>query len=104
MQDRGRKSRAVDVYFDRLRELDTIIGQGMAAGALLALALAVIVARRLTRPVVALTRAAARVAGGDLTPSVPVRSRDEVGQLTRAFNSMVEGLRQREIIRNAFGR
>jgi class 3 adenylate cyclase len=94
----------VDLYFDRLRELDTTIGLGMVAGALLALALAVVVARRLTRPVVALTRAAARVAAGDLTPAVPVRSRDEVGQLTRAFNGMVEGLRQREVIRNAFGR
>jgi class 3 adenylate cyclase len=94
----------VDFYFDRLRELDVTIVQGMLAGALLAVALAVIVARRLTRPVVALTGAAARVAGGDLSPSVPVRSRDEVGQLTHAFNAMVEGLRQREVIRNAFGR
>ena len=94
----------VDFYFDRLRELDATIVQGMLAGALLAVALAVIVARRLTRPVVALTGAAARVASGDLSPSVPVRSRDEVGQLTHAFNAMVEGLRQREIIRNAFGR
>jgi class 3 adenylate cyclase len=94
----------VDFYFDRLRELDATIAQGMAVGALLAVALAVIVARRLTRPVVALTGAAARVAGGDLTATLPVRSRDEVGQLTRAFNTMVDGLRQREIIRNAFGR
>jgi class 3 adenylate cyclase len=94
----------VDFYFDRLRELDATIIQGMLAGALLAVALAVIVARRLTRPVVALTGAAARVASGDLSPSVPVRSRDEVGQLTHAFNAMVEGLRQREVIRNAFGR
>ena len=94
----------VDFYFDRLRELDATIVQGMLAGALLAVALAVIVARRLTRPVIALTGAAARVAGGDLSPSVPVRSRDEIGQLTHAFNAMVEGLRQREVIRNAFGR
>jgi class 3 adenylate cyclase len=94
----------VDFYFDRLRELDATILQGMAAGALLAVGLAVIVARRLTRPVIALTGTAARVAGGDLSAIVPVRSSDEIGQLTRAFNTMVEGLRQREIIRNAFGR
>jgi class 3 adenylate cyclase len=54
--------------------------------------------------VVALTGAAARVAGGDLSPTVPVTSGDEVGQLTHAFNGMLDGLRQREIIRNAFGR
>src|SRR5882672_7034047 len=78
----------VDFYFDRLRELDTTIALGSLAGVLLALILAVVLARRLTRPVVALA----------------VTSRDEVGQLTRAFNAMVEGLRQREVIRNAFGR
>jgi class 3 adenylate cyclase len=94
----------VDFYLDRQRELDTTIAVGMLAGALLALVLAAVVARRLTRPVVALTGAAARVASGDLSPSLPVTSRDEIGQLTSAFNGMVEGLRQREIIRNAFGR
>jgi class 3 adenylate cyclase len=46
----------------------------------------------------------ARVAGGDLSQSLPVRSGDEIGQLTRAFNGMVEGLRQRDFIRNTFGR
>jgi class 3 adenylate cyclase len=94
----------VDFYFDRLRELDTTIALGSVAALLLALVLAVVFARRLTRPIVALTTAAGRVAAGDLSPVVAVTSRDEVGHLTRAFNAMVEGLRQREIIRNAFGR
>jgi len=94
----------VDFYFDRLRELDTTIALGSVAALLLALVLAVVFARRLTRPIVALTTAAGRVAAGDLSPVVATTSRDEVGLLTRAFNAMVEGLRQREIIRNAFGR
>src|SRR5205807_2016738 len=64
----------------------------------------VVFARRLTRPISALTGAVGRVAAGDLDQALPVRSRDEVGQLTRAFNEMVEGLRQRDFIRNAFGR
>jgi class 3 adenylate cyclase len=33
-----------------------------------------------------------------------VRSRDEVGQLTAAFNGMLDGLRQRDFIRDTFGR
>src|SRR6267378_2963499 len=41
----------VDFYFDRLRELDTTIALGSLAGVLLALILAVVLARRLTRPV-----------------------------------------------------
>jgi class 3 adenylate cyclase len=94
----------VDVFLDRLRELDATVLRGSAAGALCALMLGLLFARRLTRPISALTGAVARVAGGDLSQSLPVRSRDEVGVLTRAFNEMVEGLRQRDFIRNAFGR
>ncbi|HEY3099566.1 MAG TPA: adenylate/guanylate cyclase domain-containing protein [Methylomirabilota bacterium] len=94
----------VDFYFDRLRELDTTIAIGSLAGVVLSIILAVVFARRLTRPIVALTTAADRVAAGDLSQALAVRSRDEVGQLTRAFNAMVDGLRQREVIRNAFGR
>ncbi|HEX2440391.1 MAG TPA: adenylate/guanylate cyclase domain-containing protein [Methylomirabilota bacterium] len=94
----------VDVFLDRLHELDATIAQGSAAGAICALLLGLLFARGLTRPISALTGAVARVAGGDLSQSLPVRSRDEVGVLTRAFNEMVEGLRQRDFIRNAFGR
>ena len=44
------------------------------------------------------------MAEGDLSQELPVQSTDEVGVLTRAFNGMVEGLRQRDFIRNTFGR
>jgi class 3 adenylate cyclase len=94
----------VEIYFDRLRELEIAILQASAVGALAALILGLIVARRITRPVTALTRGVARVAEGDLSQSLPVRSKDEVGQLTHAFNGMLAGLRQRDFIRNAFGR
>ena len=33
-----------------------------------------------------------------------VKSKDEVGKLTQAFNDMMEGLRQRDFIRETFGR
>jgi class 3 adenylate cyclase len=95
---------AVDLYFDRLRELQTTIVQASVAGALAALLLGLLAARRLTRPIGALTEGVARVAAGDLSRELPVRSRDEIGQLTRAFNEMVGGLRQRDFIRHAFGR
>jgi class 3 adenylate cyclase len=94
----------VDVFLDRLDELNATIVKATLAGVLIALVVGLLVARRLTRPISALTGAVGRVAGGDLTQELPVRSRDEVGQLTRAFNEMVEGLRQRDFIRNAFGR
>ncbi|HEV8616571.1 MAG TPA: adenylate/guanylate cyclase domain-containing protein [Methylomirabilota bacterium] len=95
----------LEIYFDRLRELDTTIIQSSLAAALCALVLGLLFARRLTRPISRLTGAVAHVAAGDLSqPPVPVRSSDELGRLTRSFNDMVEGLRQRDFIRNAFGR
>jgi class 3 adenylate cyclase len=45
-----------------------------------------------------------RMAGGDLATRVPPTSRDEVGELTRAFNKMGESLSQKERIQRAFGR
>ena len=94
----------VEIYLDRLNELQFSILYASMAGALAALIVGLVMARRLTRPISALTRGVARVAEGDLSQALPVRSRDEVGVLTRAFNGMLEGLRQRDFIRNTFGR
>jgi sigma-B regulation protein RsbU (phosphoserine phosphatase) len=94
----------VEIYLDRLRVLRVAILQGALAGAVAALLVGVVFARRLTRPLAALTAGVARVAAGALDQTLAVRSRDEIGRLTEAFNEMVEGLRQRDFIRNTFGR
>jgi len=94
----------VEIYLDRLQELRRTILWASGLGAVGTLILGFLFARRLTRPIRALTIGVMRVAGGDLSLSLPVRSRDEVGQLTRAFNQMLDGLRQRDFIRSAFGR
>ena len=62
------------------------------------------VGRSLLRPIVTLSGAMTRVAEGDLAVRVPVTSNDEVGELTGRFNTMVEGLQEREKIRETFGR
>jgi class 3 adenylate cyclase len=73
-----------------------------------ALALGLIVAFALTlslvRPLRRLLGGAAAVQGGALDTELPVTSRDEVGQLTAAFNSMVRELRAKSRIRETFGR
>jgi len=94
----------VEIYLDRLQELRRTILWASGLGALGTLILGFLFARRLTRPIRALTIGVMRVAGGDLSLSLPVRSKDEVGQLTVAFNQMLDGLRQRDFIRSAFGR
>jgi class 3 adenylate cyclase len=94
----------VEIYLDRLQELRRTILWASGLGALGTLVLGFLFARRLTPPIRALTLGVTRVAAGDLSHSLPVHSKDEVGQLTRAFNEMLEGLRQRDFIRSAFGR
>ncbi|MEU7588985.1 diguanylate cyclase [Micromonospora sp. NPDC049230] len=65
----------------------TLIGVVVVA-ALLAVLTAWRLARVTTRPLLELAGAVDRVAHGDLTARVPVRSRDELGRLAAAFNRM----------------
>ena len=55
--------------------------------------------RQILAPVKALTSAAQRMEAGDLSQRVEVRSRDEIGDLGRAFNSMADGLARLEGLR-----
>ena len=59
-----------------------------------ALAVGIVMARRVTRRVSVLADATRRVGGGDLQVQVPTDTADEIGELTRDFNSMVRGLRE----------
>jgi signal transduction histidine kinase len=61
---------------------------------LLALLLGVIISRTLTGPIRELTQAAHAISEGDLTQQVSVRSRDEMGELAKAFNRMSSELRR----------
>ncbi len=61
---------------------------GALVGMVLALVLGIILSRTLTRPIRELTRATHAVSEGDLSQQVPVRSRDELGELAKAFNKM----------------
>jgi diguanylate cyclase (GGDEF)-like protein len=60
---------------------------------LLAIGIAVISARATTQPLEELGNAAARIASGDLSTVIEVRSKDEVGRLASAFNAMTDDLR-----------
>jgi diguanylate cyclase (GGDEF)-like protein len=60
---------------------------------LMAAGIAWLLARATTRPLEALSDAAARIASGDLDTSIEVRSRDEVGRLAETFNEMTDELR-----------
>jgi len=55
--------------------------------------------RRILAPVEALTAAVRRMEAGDLSQRVDITSRDEIGELARAFNAMADGLARLEELR-----
>ena len=64
------------------------------AFALVGAALSAVISRHLVRPIHDLALGAQSVASGDLDVTIPVRSRDELGGLAVAFNSMAASLRE----------
>src|SRR5215208_3834131 len=69
----------------------------------ISLELTVLVTRSVLQPVDRLLEATEAVKQGDLDARVPVTSGDELGQLAGSFNEMMEGLAEREALREAFG-
>jgi class 3 adenylate cyclase len=80
----------------------TVIVTGIAA--ILGLLFAGLVGAGITRPVRLLLQGTRDVEAGQLDRLIDVVTRDEIGQLTAAFNRMVGQLRQKEQIRRTFGR
>ncbi len=70
------------------------IGGGLSV--LLALALGVLLARRLTRPLTQLTQATRSMSQGDLNQQVPIQTQGELGELAASFNQMAGALAQSE--------
>lgn len=58
----------------------------------------------LSRPVARLDRGMRQVASGDYQVRLPVTSDDEMGHAAGRFNEMVEGLSEREYLRDTFGK
>ena len=80
-----------------LQRLTTTLLWSVALVGLLFTGLALRFARRIVMPIRGLTAAANALKAGDYAAAaVKVDSRDEVGQLGRTFNVMIDVLRQRE--------
>jgi diguanylate cyclase (GGDEF)-like protein len=76
----------LDVAMDRLLRIGLLtIG--------ITLLVSFIAARALLKPILLLSEGARRVSAGDLNVFLPVWGRDEIGDLTRAFNEMAQRLR-----------
>jgi adenylate cyclase len=62
------------------------------------------VAGKMVARIETLSKAAEKVATGNYGSPLFVGRRDEIGQLVESFNRMIEGLKERDFIRNTFGR
>lgn len=74
--------------YEFLRRLNGSIFLSAIATLVLALLLGILLSRSITRPVRELTKATHHMADGNLGQQVPVRSRDELGELAQSFNKM----------------
>jgi class 3 adenylate cyclase len=75
-----------------------------ALAAILGLTVSIITSTGITRPVLRLLEGTRAVQAGQLNGSIAITTRDEIGQLTAAFNRMVEQLRRNERVRETFGK
>jgi class 3 adenylate cyclase len=75
-----------------------------AIAAALGFIFAMLVGSGITRPVYQLLEGTREVEAGRFDKSIPVTTRDEIGQLSIAFNGMIERLRNNERIREIFGK
>ncbi len=95
-----RNSAAVRYFVDysemdaRLEAARLQIVVAAALGMILTLMLSVMLSVSMTNPLAALKNGALRLAKGDFSTRVEVRSRDEIGVLAQTFNTMAEDLSQ----------
>jgi methyl-accepting chemotaxis protein len=79
-----------DTYHAAVRLIVAVI----VVGLLLAVLLATAITRRIVRPLREVSQSLAKVAAGDLTHTVPVTSRDEVGQMAASLNQATDSVRE----------
>jgi len=77
---------------NRLSEVTRIVVLAVFVALILTIVIGMLFASTLTGPIVILTKKAKDLALGDIARSIPVKSKDEIGQLTQTFNEMAKEL------------
>ncbi len=84
---------------EAIASLNRSLAIAVAAVSVVAALIAFGLSRRVLGPVESLTGAARKLEAGDLQQRVAIRSKDEIGQLGSAFNSMAASLERNESLR-----
>lgn len=97
---RALNRRQMDATLQRSNALDSAItfwsGVLVAAGTLLLCTGGIALWRRTFRPMLGLSRAAQQIGAGKTEARAPILRDDEMGQLSRTFNTMADSLAQRD--------
>jgi hypothetical protein len=92
----------IDLLLDNIRTIqhDNFINRVVATSLVffLGISITIFLARGYTAPINNLADGVRRVADGDLSVTFPVKTGDEIGELAKNCNEMVEKLREREIL------
>lgn len=86
-----------------ISQMPLVIGFLMFVAISGALVLSLLVARSVSQPLRKAGSAMERISQGHLEVVIPVLSNDEIGVMIQGLNRMVEGLRERDFIRDTFG-
>lgn len=97
-------ARDVDTGFAALLAVRDALAVAALAALLVAMIAGAVLAQRIARPVLAVERAATRVAEGDLEVQVTPDGPNEIKHLAESFNAMTRGLRERQRLERTFKR
>jgi adenylate cyclase len=86
------------------RHLQVVSALALLVAVLAAFAATYYLSGRTSVPLAKLREAVEAIGGGNLDTRVDIASRDEFGEVGRAVNTMVEGLRERDMVKSAFAR
>ena len=95
-------SSTIQDMMQRLVSLQQRMALYFIAAALAAMAIALIISRVITKPIVTLTRSIQRMGRGDLSVRVPIKGSGELKRLAETFNVMSEKLEMLDKSRNQF--
>lgn len=84
--------RLATLTFTKGRQSRTLITTLLVVGVVLSLVLALAMTRSMTRPITKLVGSMERAAAGDLSSQAEIVRKDEIGQLARRFNEMLDRL------------
>ena len=84
------------------RSVNWLLGLGGLLAGTIGVVAGVAFARRTVRPITELTSAALELRAGDHSRRAAVTGRDEIGQLARAFNELVDSVEREDAVRRAF--